>query len=314
MLANSVVNLSPAEQEAEAECIRRARECLNSNWELGRLAAEWTSKHARGRGDADFAELVECDDGTIRQARSVWQRFGISYSGTKLSWTHFRAALAWDDAEHWLQQAEELELSVADMRRMRGMTLPADSHDEPPGAQEEEQEDEAEQAEEQPPAPKRRGPRKPKATDPDPPKAAKTDNQPKLNITEAMQVMWQARETLNGKERKSMAKQLRELADQMDPPRYPDEKFPPSVEMVRQYCRERNNAIDPDQFVDFYTSKGWLVGKNRMKDWRACVRTWEKERTNGGGSKAASRFKVEGRKYEDGVDVDYTKGASERDS
>ena len=51
---------------------------------------------------------------------------------------------------------------------------------------------------------------------------------------------------------------------------------PPTVEQVSDYCRERGNGIDPQAFVDFYTSKGWMVGKNRMKDWKAAVRTWER--------------------------------------
>ena len=51
---------------------------------------------------------------------------------------------------------------------------------------------------------------------------------------------------------------------------------PPSVEEVRMYCAERDNSISPEQFVDFYSAKGWMVGKNKMKDWKACVRTWER--------------------------------------
>lgn len=50
----------------------------------------------------------------------------------------------------------------------------------------------------------------------------------------------------------------------------------PSVEEVRSYCEERKNNIDAQQFVDFYESKGWFVGKNKMKDWKACIRTWER--------------------------------------
>ena len=53
---------------------------------------------------------------------------------------------------------------------------------------------------------------------------------------------------------------------------------PPSVEEVRAYCFERGNNVDPERFVDFYESKGWTVGKNRMRDWKAAVRNWE--RTN----------------------------------
>ena len=52
---------------------------------------------------------------------------------------------------------------------------------------------------------------------------------------------------------------------------------PPTPEEVRKYCLERGNHVDPDVFVDFYASKGWKVGNQPMKDWRACVRTWEKE-------------------------------------
>lgn len=50
---------------------------------------------------------------------------------------------------------------------------------------------------------------------------------------------------------------------------------PPTVEEVAAYCKERNNGVDPQRFVDFYESKGWMVGKSPMKSWKACVRTWE---------------------------------------
>lgn len=50
----------------------------------------------------------------------------------------------------------------------------------------------------------------------------------------------------------------------------------PTVEEVAAYCRERGNAVDPQHFVDYYTSNGWKVGKNPMKDWKAAVRTWER--------------------------------------
>lgn len=53
---------------------------------------------------------------------------------------------------------------------------------------------------------------------------------------------------------------------------------PPTIEEVRAYCNERNNSVDPETFINFYESKGWFVGKNKMKDWRACVRTWERNR------------------------------------
>jgi hypothetical protein len=49
---------------------------------------------------------------------------------------------------------------------------------------------------------------------------------------------------------------------------------------VRAYCAERSNAVDPERFVDFYASKGWRVGNQQMKDWKAAVRTWEQRQTN----------------------------------
>lgn len=55
---------------------------------------------------------------------------------------------------------------------------------------------------------------------------------------------------------------------------------PPSLEDVKAYCQERNNNIDAQMFIDHYESNGWMVGKNKMKDWKAAVRTWEKTSYN----------------------------------
>lgn len=64
---------------------------------------------------------------------------------------------------------------------------------------------------------------------------------------------------------------------------------PPSVNEVNRYCVERGNSVHPQSFVDFYESKGWMVGKNKMKDWKAAVRTWEKrDHSNGPGRNSNS--------------------------
>lgn len=55
---------------------------------------------------------------------------------------------------------------------------------------------------------------------------------------------------------------------------------PPIVGDVYAYCQERNNSIDAEYFVDFYASRGWMAGKNKMKDWRAAVRLWERSENN----------------------------------
>jgi hypothetical protein len=51
---------------------------------------------------------------------------------------------------------------------------------------------------------------------------------------------------------------------------------PPTLDEVKNYCLERNNNVDAQRFIDFYEAKGWMVGKNKMKDWKAAIRTWER--------------------------------------
>lgn len=54
---------------------------------------------------------------------------------------------------------------------------------------------------------------------------------------------------------------------------------PPTLEEVKAYCEERKNGVDPQQFIDFYSAKGWMIGKNKMVDWKSAVRTWEKNKS-----------------------------------
>ena len=55
------------------------------------------------------------------------------------------------------------------------------------------------------------------------------------------------------------------------------ERFaPPTLDEVQAYCEERGNNVDPERFIDYYTSNGWRVGKNPMRDWKAAVRSWER--------------------------------------
>ena len=53
----------------------------------------------------------------------------------------------------------------------------------------------------------------------------------------------------------------------------------PTIDQVKSYCIERNNNVDAEAFLDFYESKDWKIGKNKMKDWKAAVRTWERRET-----------------------------------
>lgn len=57
---------------------------------------------------------------------------------------------------------------------------------------------------------------------------------------------------------------------------------PPTVDDVRAYCEEKGYTIDAERFVNFYESKGWLVGKSKMKKWKAAVANWAKQDSDGG--------------------------------
>ncbi len=52
---------------------------------------------------------------------------------------------------------------------------------------------------------------------------------------------------------------------------------PPTLDEVKAYCDERKNGVDAKRWHNFYSAKGWMVGKNKMQDWQAAVRTWEKD-------------------------------------
>lgn len=62
----------------------------------------------------------------------------------------------------------------------------------------------------------------------------------------------------------------------------------PMIEDVIAYCAERKNGVDPQQWFNHYVSNGWRVGRNPMKDWKAAVRTWEKNDYGNGNGKASN--------------------------
>ena len=56
----------------------------------------------------------------------------------------------------------------------------------------------------------------------------------------------------------------------------------PTLEDVREYCKERNNDVNPDRFYNYYTARGWKIGHNiNMADWRAAIRMWEVNKKSG---------------------------------
>ena len=63
---------------------------------------------------------------------------------------------------------------------------------------------------------------------------------------------------------------------------------PPTVEEVAAYVKEKGYSVDAEQFVAFYESKGWMIGKNKMQKWRAAVATWQRGNTRSGGGRATT--------------------------
>ena len=69
----------------------------------------------------------------------------------------------------------------------------------------------------------------------------------------------------------------KEIEIDIDKEKKPLKRFTaPSLEDVKAYCEARKNNVDAERFIDYYTANGWKVGKNPMKDWRAAVRSWER--------------------------------------
>lgn len=70
-----------------------------------------------------------------------------------------------------------------------------------------------------------------------------------------------------------------EIEKEIDKKKYIKKKnFPPTVEEVAEYCAERGNGIDAQEFVDFYDSCNWYRGKTKITNWKKCVNTWERKR------------------------------------
>jgi hypothetical protein len=76
----------------------------------------------------------------------------------------------------------------------------------------------------------------------------------------------------------------------------------PSTEDVRSYCTERSNGVDPVKFFNYYESNGWMVGKNKMKNWKAAVHTWEANSGFGNGAKELTAEQVAAKMKEWGYD------------
>jgi len=131
----------PQPTESEEDLIQRAQEALNQcNWVIGECAATWTTRYARGRTDADFGARIGLSGDQIYQRRRVWETFSdVRENYPRLKWSHFYAALNWDDAAECLQWADEMQATIAEMkawrRAQRGEDLTEQPDEEEPFAQ-----------------------------------------------------------------------------------------------------------------------------------------------------------------------------------
>ena len=90
------------------------------------------------------------------------------------------------------------------------------------------------------------------------------------------------------KEKKEIYKERKEQREKVVVEKAP--RFcPPTVDEVKAYCLEKNYTVDAENFCDFYESKGWFVGKNKMKSWQAAVRTWQRRPNHGAPRTMAAR-------------------------
>ncbi|MBQ1573970.1 MAG: replisome organizer [Clostridiales bacterium] len=90
----------------------------------------------------------------------------------------------------------------------------------------------------------------------------------------------------------------RKESDVSDKPKHSVRFVPPTFDEVNAYCIERQNGIDAQAFIDFYESKGWMIGKDKMKSWKAAVRTWENRRKAENPKKEVNQYDGYGAEFE----------------
>lgn len=87
--------------------------------------------------------------------------------------------------------------------------------------------------------------------------------------------------------------------------------IPPTLDQVIDYCNERQNSVDAVKWINFYTAKNWMIGKNKMQDWKAAIRTWENNTLNISNN-GKQQSTVNGKQSNSGVSEDYKKSIYNR--
>jgi len=319
------------EEQSEQQLIETSRAADSAAaWVVGECAFLWTQKYAKGRKDSDFARMIGMESEQVAQRRRVYEAFAdVRVSYTCMKFSHFRAALAWDDSAECLAWADENGANVAEMmafHRMQNgedLTVEADPPETVPntGGRTEREAPESRPVgqssvpavDEPVDAPRAAEPKLDKAPAQKKKPAEATPEPVKPpGIGEAIEAVTRLADELRDEhERKRFAGHLRKQADLLDPPRVNGKFVAPTVYEVSSYATENSLSLDGQAFVDFYESKGWLVGRVKMKDWRAAARNWSRRDSNGTNGFSANRSVARVAPIDHGperIDVDYTTG------
>lgn len=291
-------------EASESELVERATNADGkAAWVVGECASLWTQRYAKGRTDQAFAEMCGMEPDRVQKRRHVFETFGgVSATYPKLSWSHFRAALTWDDWVECFEWATDNTASVREMvawRRMqRGEDLTVETDEsqgdplpEPPkaaphaggtasaGSPAAPVLDTAASQTGSMPGGKAKAssqavppsPFNPLPVTPKKPAAAPSIESRQFTLADLRKWLQAAEDNAEDvRERRKLAAWHRKRADELDPQAKTKAK-PASVDEVRVYIAEKELDVDAEVWWDFYESNGWKVGKNAMKSWHAAI-------------------------------------------
>jgi hypothetical protein len=303
------------DEQSQQHLVQAGREIesrsTDDKWDLGRVASVFVTDCKHG-SDQQLADLIGSQQQRVNECRRVFEERQSYRSSGKLTWTHLRVSLAWDNGDDCLDWAESTCANVAEMkawrRAMRGEDLSADTPEpvkapsqqapEPnkpitrpqaanrnTGAPSSPPTDSYEMATGRPEA---GGTRQATGNTPATSAPVKTTTDLRQAAGEAIKALRQLASEADIKRKRATAGSLRRLADEFDPP---STDIPPRLESVAAYCTEQKNGVSAEAFWDFYQSKGWMVGKQKMRDWQASVRTAERGGYFQGSADASARVR-----------------------
>jgi len=328
-------NLNPPAivQQADVTAASIHEELEREDNRQGWFRAEklWQLKEQFGETDDQIGNRHGWSQQYVNTTRRVWELFGKERSGynSGVVFKHCLAALAWDNADECLNWAAEMDANVAEMKAWRrsqngeDLTVEADPPETVPntGGRTEREAPESRPVgqssvpavDEPVDAPRAAEPKLDKAPAQKKKPAEATPEPVKPpGIGEAIEAVTRLADELRDEhERKRFAGHLRKQADLLDPPRVNGKFVAPTVYEVSSYATENSLSLDGQAFVDFYESKGWLVGRVKMKDWRAAARNWSRRDSNGTNGFSANRSVARVAPIDHGperIDVDYTTG------